>query len=82
TLADPSHILLETETTVEGTIAGRAAGANGFGYDPIFLYPPLGRTTAELTDAEKASISHRARAFKDLSRFFRASTMIDQERLR
>ena len=69
TLAEPSHILFETETMVEGTIANRAAGANGFGYDPIFCYPPFNRTTAELTDAEKASISHRARAFKELSRF-------------
>ena len=68
-LVDPSRILFETETSVEGTIADRAAGRHGFGYDPIFFYPPLGCTTAELIDADKASISHRARAFRDLSRF-------------
>jgi XTP/dITP diphosphohydrolase len=70
-LADPSQILFETETSVEGTIASRASGKHGFGYDPIFFYPPLGCTTAELIDADKASISHRARAFRDLDRFLR-----------
>jgi XTP/dITP diphosphohydrolase len=68
-LVDPSQILFETETSVEGTIANRASGKHGFGYDPIFFYPPLDCTTAELIDADKASISHRARAFRNLSRF-------------
>ena len=41
---------------------------HGFGYDPIFLYPPLGKTTGEMTPEEKTAVSHRARAFRDLRR--------------
>ncbi len=48
------------EGVVEGVIAQAPRGGGGFGYDPVFLYPPLGRTFAELTDEEKARVSHRA----------------------
>ena len=65
-VAEGGEILFETETAIEGTIASSPAGANGFGYDPIFLYPPAARTTAQLADHEKAAVSHRARAFRDL----------------
>jgi XTP/dITP diphosphohydrolase len=65
-------ILFETETAIEGTIADQPAGTNGFGYDPIFSYPPFGKTTAELTTDEKNSVSHRARAFRDLARWLRS----------
>ncbi|HYE87865.1 MAG TPA: non-canonical purine NTP pyrophosphatase [Vicinamibacterales bacterium] len=68
-VARGGEILFETETTVEGEIAHAAAGEHGFGYDPIFWYPPLGVTTAQLPDADKAVISHRARAFRDLRRW-------------
>ena len=51
-----------TEGVVEGTIAAAPRGTGGFGYDPVFFYPPLGRTLAELTEEEKAGVSHRARA--------------------
>ena len=67
-LASGSEVLFETETTVEGRIAEAPAGEHGFGYDPIFFYPPFGQTTAQLTDDQKAVISHRARAFRDLER--------------
>ena len=67
-VARGNEILFETETTIEGEIAREAAGSHGFGYDPIFWYPPLQRTTAQLPDAEKAIVSHRARAFRDLRR--------------
>jgi XTP/dITP diphosphohydrolase len=70
-VAREGTILFETEARVEGEIAGRPAGEGGFGYDPIFSYPPLGRTTAELTLAEKCAISHRARAFRDFARWAR-----------
>lgn len=50
------------EGIVEGIIAEAPRGDSGFGYDPIFVYPPLGRTFAELAPAEKARVSHRARA--------------------
>ena len=71
-VARGNDIVFETETTVEGEIAISAAGTHGFGYDPIFRYLPLGRTTAQLPDAEKAAISHRARAFRDLRRWLSA----------
>jgi XTP/dITP diphosphohydrolase len=62
-------ILFETETSIEGRIADHAAGDHGFGYDPIFFYPPFRLTTAQLIDRDKASVSHRARAFRDLHRW-------------
>ena len=65
-------ILFETEAAIEGTIADQPAGTNGFGYDPIFSYRPFGKTTAELTTDEKNSVSHRARAFRDLARWLRS----------
>lgn len=63
------EILFETETAIEGEIARAPSGAHGFGYDPIFWYPPLQVTTAELPDDRKAAVSHRARAFRDLRRW-------------
>ena len=68
-VADGTAILFETETMIEGTIAPAPSGTNGFGYDPIFYYPPFAATTAQLDSAQKASVSHRARAFRDLARF-------------
>lgn len=73
-MADGAEILFETETMIEGEVAAAPAGAHGFGYDPIFLYPPFGRTTAELTSDDKTAVSHRARAFRDLARFLQDST--------
>jgi XTP/dITP diphosphohydrolase len=52
------------EGQVMGEIIPAERGSNGFGYDPIFLLPELGRTMAELTMAEKNELSHRARAVK------------------
>ncbi|MCB0011924.1 MAG: RdgB/HAM1 family non-canonical purine NTP pyrophosphatase [Anaerolineales bacterium] len=50
------------EGVCEGRIAGEPAGANGFGYDPVFYLPELDRTMAQLTGAEKNERSHRGRA--------------------
>ena len=50
------------EGVVEGVLTDRPRGTQGFGYDPIFLVPALGRTFGELSDAEKDRLSHRARA--------------------
>jgi len=66
-------ILFETETAVEGRIADAAAGEHGFGYDPIFWYPPFRCTTAQLIDRDKALVSHRARAFRDLRRWLNST---------
>jgi XTP/dITP diphosphohydrolase len=68
-VARGNEILFETETTVEGEIASRAAGDRGFGYDPIFYYPPFHVTTGQVPDRDKAIVSHRARAFRDLRRW-------------
>ena len=52
--------------TVEGEIAMEPSGCSGFGYDPIFYYPPLGKTFGEMSAGEKNRISHRARALHKL----------------
>ena len=56
-------LTLVVEGSVEGTLLLEGRGTGGFGYDPHFLLPALGRTMAELPRAEKNRISHRARAF-------------------
>jgi XTP/dITP diphosphohydrolase len=78
-MARGNEILFESETTIEGEIAHAASGAHGFGYDPIFWYPPLQKTTAQLPDPEKAIVSHRARAFRDLRRFFATRTDLNEK---
>lgn len=50
--------------TMEGIIAHKAAGENGFGYDPIFFLPEYGCTSAELSPEDKNAISHRGKAFR------------------
>ena len=52
--------------TVEGEIALEPSGCSGFGYDPIFYYPPLGKTFGEMSEEEKNQVSHRARALHKL----------------
>ena len=53
-----------------GVIARAPHGENGFGYDPVFFLPELGKTYAELTPAEKNAISHRARALQAFCRIY------------
>ncbi len=57
-------IVIETRGTIEGTIAPEPAGEHGFGYDPVFFYPPFGRTLAQVSQAEKSAVSHRGKAFR------------------
>jgi len=64
-LARGDRVLFETRGTVEGRIAPAPKGDGGFGYDPIFFYPPYGRTLAEAGDV-KAAVSHRGQAFRAL----------------
>jgi len=69
-LADEGRIVFEATGTVEGEIAAEPRGSHGFGYDPIFFYPPYGRTLAEVEGMEKAAVSHRGKAFRQLAAFF------------
>lgn len=55
-----------TRATIEGIIGYEIAGANGFGYDPIFYVPEFGCTTAELTPEQKNAVSHRGKALKEM----------------
>ncbi len=57
-------LVVRGETT--GTLLAAARGDGGFGYDPYFLSDDLGQTFAEVSKAEKASVSHRGRAFREL----------------
>ena len=59
--------LIEVTGEVQGELAQEPRGTHGFGYDPIFYYPPLGKTFAQMTVEEKNQISHRARALERLS---------------
>lgn len=59
-------ILFQTIATVEGEIWPEARGSHGFGYDPIFYYPPYGMTFGEADDARKLAVAHRGRAFRAL----------------
>ncbi len=55
---------LTVRAAIEGRIGYEEKGENGFGYDPIFYVPELGRTTAELTEEEKNLVSHRGKALR------------------
>ena len=66
TVADHTRILFEAVGTVEGEITRPPRGTGGFGYDPIFFYPPYGCTLAEVDGERKAAVSHRGHAFRQL----------------
>jgi XTP/dITP diphosphohydrolase len=68
-LAIGDTVVYEAEGIVDGELAAEARGTNGFGYDPIFFYPPFGCTLAELDPERKASVSHRGQAFAQLRTF-------------
>jgi XTP/dITP diphosphohydrolase len=70
-LARGDRVLFETRGTVEGRIAPEPKGAGGFGYDPIFFYPPYGQTLGEATAERKSAVSHRGQAFRRLREFLR-----------
>jgi XTP/dITP diphosphohydrolase len=66
---DRGQVVYETTGVVEGEIADAPRGSGGFGYDPIFLYPPYGRTLAEVSEAEKIAVAHRGVAFRKFARW-------------
>ena len=67
-LAGPARAENVVEGVAEGVIAEAPRGSHGFGYDPVFFYPPLGRTFAELSGEEKARVSHRGLALAAVRR--------------
>jgi XTP/dITP diphosphohydrolase len=67
------EVLAETRGTFEGRIGFEQRGTGGFGYDPLFVVPELGRTAAELTSEEKNARSHRGQAARALFRTLASS---------
>lgn len=69
-LARRGRVLVVTEGRADGLILQSPRGSGGFGYDPFFFHPPLGRTFAELNPDEKFAVSHRGKAFRKLLDYF------------
>lgn len=67
-LASPGKETILFEGTCEGLITDERKGENGFGYDPIFYVPALDKTMAEMQPSEKASVSHRGNAIRELGK--------------
>jgi XTP/dITP diphosphohydrolase len=65
-LATEGRVRFEATGVVNGCIAPEPRGSHGFGYDPIFFYPPYGGTLAEVEGVKKAAVSHRGAAFRQL----------------
>ena len=62
TFITPDGAVIQARGEVHGELTREPRGQNGFGYDPIFYYPPMGKTTSEMTSEEKNQVSHRANA--------------------
>ncbi len=77
TLSKNGKVIESFTGEVEGILLTGKKGTGGFGYDPIFYYPPLQKTFAQLTAEEKNQISHRAIAFKKLKEFLKKFLNLD-----
>ena len=64
TMVTPDGEIIQARGEIHGELLRAPVGENGFGYDPIFYYPPYGKSTAEMTSEEKNQVSHRANALK------------------
>jgi XTP/dITP diphosphohydrolase len=71
-VVDDGDVVFEATGIVEGEIADTPRGERGFGYDPIFFYPPYGTTLAEVTQDAKLAVAHRGQAFRQLADWLRA----------
>ncbi|MBW1892272.1 MAG: XTP/dITP diphosphatase [Deltaproteobacteria bacterium] len=69
-IAVPTGPALTYEARCDGLIAEKPSGQNGFGYDPVFYYPELDKTFAEISMEEKSRVSHRGRALRELAEEF------------
>jgi XTP/dITP diphosphohydrolase len=63
-VAENGVVVFETTAAVDGLLADSPAGPNGFGYDPVFFYPPYGKTFGEVSDNDKTAVSHRGQAMR------------------
>jgi len=70
-LCRQDKIIHKIKEKVSGYILTQKQGEHGFGYDPIFFYPPLNKTFAQLSPEEKNSVSHRGKALKKLKAFLK-----------
>ena len=68
TMVTPEGKVIQARGEAHGELLRQPVGDNGFGYDPIFYYPPLGKAFAELSPEEKNQVSHRAEALKLLNK--------------
>ena len=64
TMVTPEGETIQARGEIHGELLREPHGENGFGYDPIFYYPPFGMTTAEMSSEDKNQVSHRANALK------------------
>ena len=64
TLVTPEGLTIQARGEIHGELLREPKGENGFGYDPIFYYPPFGKTTAEISGEEKHAVSHRGNALR------------------
>lgn len=78
-VADTSEtpLAFTTIATVEGEIAPEPRGRHGFGYDPIFFYPPYGCTLGDTTEARKLAVAHRGKAFRQFRAWLAAEPPTD-----
>jgi XTP/dITP diphosphohydrolase len=72
-IAERGRMLCVLSAAADGEILEAPRGARGFGYDPVFYFPPLKRTFAEISPEEKNSCSHRGQAFRKLQEFLASS---------
>lgn len=72
-VARDGEVLATFSGAAEGLILSAPRGTDGFGYDPLFFFPPLNKTFAELTFQEKATVSHRGAAFREFLEWYQRS---------
>lgn len=69
--AEPGKLIQLFDGEVHGVIAPNVRGSQGFGYDPLFIYPPYGKTFGEVPSGMKFKVSHRAKALEKMNLFLR-----------
>ncbi|MBQ3542713.1 MAG: XTP/dITP diphosphatase [Oscillospiraceae bacterium] len=78
TMVTPDGQTIQARGEIHGELTREPRGENGFGYDPIFYYPPYGKTTAEMTPEEKNAVSHRGNALRVLNRKLKEAGYADK----